>query len=187
MSEIWGTLTWNIFICLPHSSRRGQLTWTFLERFMISTSMWKRRAHSAIRHPVGSLLEIFGAWRSQSLVVGHGLPLISPSGTTESMSSLWKSSIQSPQGVVSSATQFSTYRDAARGQCGTPIWKQTSHWFLSQESLFSASLSKRSRLLLHGRVLWPSCEGQIDVLGVVLWQFSFERYPWSSRSSSCSI
>ena len=34
MSEIWGTFTWNTATCPLHSSRRGQLTWTFLERFM---------------------------------------------------------------------------------------------------------------------------------------------------------
>ena len=46
MSEIWGTFTWNTITCLPLSSRRGQLTWTFLESFMTFTSMWWSNAHS---------------------------------------------------------------------------------------------------------------------------------------------
>ena len=49
MNEIWGTFTWNITICLLRSSRRGQLTWTLLEKFLIFSSMWWRRVHSAIR------------------------------------------------------------------------------------------------------------------------------------------
>ena len=49
MNEIWATSTWNTTICLLRNSRRGQLTCTFLERLITFTSMWWRRARSAIR------------------------------------------------------------------------------------------------------------------------------------------
>ena len=72
----WRTFTWNSTTCLPRRSRRGKLTWTFLERFMTFTSTWWRRAHSAIgqsrdltdhawadkKHKNLETLFFFGSW-----------------------------------------------------------------------------------------------------------------------------
>ena len=49
MSATWRTFIWSITTCLLHSSRREQLAWTFLERFMTFTSMWWRPVHLAIQ------------------------------------------------------------------------------------------------------------------------------------------
>ena len=48
-SGTWRIFTWNSSTCLLRNVRRGQLIWTFLERFLIFTTMWWIRAHSAIR------------------------------------------------------------------------------------------------------------------------------------------
>ena len=63
------TFTWSTTICPPPSSRRGQLTRTFLERFMTFTSMWWWRAHSAIRQSRDLIDHAWADWELKQLEI----------------------------------------------------------------------------------------------------------------------